>query len=127
MSRKLEFLETSNDLYAINNSFSYLKNPYGHKINITEKVIDDNMLSDRGSSLDIPGLSIEKMDKKVIDETTIKNVIKEAWKENDKLDSKLNSFKTNVTKAKEPLINAKNLEILNKAILKKEAEGEGGI
>ena len=65
MSRKLEFLETSNDLYAINNSFSYLKNPYGHKINITEKVIDDNMLSDRGSSLDIPGLSIEKMDKKL--------------------------------------------------------------
>lgn len=99
MQRKIEFLENCHDIHVINNSFRYLK------ANTDE----------------------QKIEKKQIDESIIKNWIKDAWKENEKLDSKLNTFKTNMTKGKEPLINTKQSELLSKALQKKDNLAEGGM
>ena len=119
MTRKIDYLENTNDLQIINNSFKFLRNLNAKQTN----TITD---TDPDSTKNIPDMYVEKIDKKAIDETVIRNAIKEAWKENEKLDSKLSSFKTTITKAKEPLINAKNLELLSKAVAKKDSESSEG-
>jgi len=122
MNRKIEFLETSNDTKLINNSFTFLKYPRLKGSN--NQSVESIEHKGPSSKLFIGEILFEKIEKKTVDESIILNSIKDAWKDNENKNSKINTFKMNITQ-KDTLTNAKNLEKLNKLIQKNEKEDLG--
>jgi len=117
MNRKIEFLETSDNTELINNSFTFLKYPRLKGSN--NQSVESTELKGSSSNLFIGEILFEKIEKKTVDESIIRNSLKDAWKDNENKDSKINTFKMNITQPKE------NLEKLNKLIQKKEKEEVG--